>query len=276
MRTLTGKFFKANFFVILMLAVALPAFAYANADEALVPASIINIASGTHVIAVDKDAHTLYLYESMQGPGSTPKLVKSFRILTGKVVGDKVKEGDKKTPEGIYFFTKTIPGSELPGKYGVHAVVTDYPNKVDRLDKKTGSGIWFHGTDDPPRLERPRDSRGCVVALNKDVIEITRYINHNETPIIVFDSIDFILAEDAGAKRSSIIERLKELKIIKWDGSDRDVFTILRHEKYLTVSVKSGDKLKIYYLRKSNNELKLIAEDSLGRTGKPKKQSARK
>ena len=55
-----------------------------------------------HVVLVDKSIKRLYIaslsHDSME-------VIKEFPILTGRVDGNKVKRGDEKTPEGVYYVT---------------------------------------------------------------------------------------------------------------------------------------------------------------------------
>ena len=134
---------------------------------------------GSHILVVEKERHRLTIYDEHL------RAVKSYRVTTGKVKGDKEREGDLKTPEGIYFFTRYIDGRRLHSRYGVGALVMDYPNPFDRLKGKGGYGIWLHATDEPQRLERPRDTRGCVVTTNEDFLDIKRTIKIRLTPIVV-------------------------------------------------------------------------------------------
>ncbi|MEE9543195.1 MAG: L,D-transpeptidase, partial [Thermodesulfobacteriota bacterium] len=146
----------------------------------MIPAPIIEIEGP--LIIVDKSAHRLYLYDGLD-------LVKDFRITTGKRRGNKFVEDDLKTPEGIYFLTEFLEDEDLPAKYGARAIVLDYPNPIDKFQGKTGYGIWVHGTNDPPRLERPYDSRGCVVMLNDDVLDLAERIALLKTPVVIVEEI---------------------------------------------------------------------------------------
>lgn len=149
-----------------------------------------------HAIVVEKSSHRLFLYANNNG---APRLVTSFQIATGKNTGDKLIEGDEKTPEGFYQLNKFFPSEQLIKTYGEYgkiygsgAFVLNYPNIVDRNLGKTGGGIWLHSTDDETRISKGLDSRGCVVLGNKDLKEIARYIDlDTKTPIIIEDSITF-------------------------------------------------------------------------------------
>ncbi len=149
-----------------------------------------------HAIIVEKSSHRLFLYANNKG---TPRLVTSFLIATGKNTGDKLIEGDEKTPEGFYQLSKFFAADQLIKTYGDYgkiygsgAFVLNYPNIVDRLNGKTGGGIWMHSTDDESRISKGLDSRGCVVLGDKDLKEISRYIDlDTKTPIIIEDSITY-------------------------------------------------------------------------------------
>lgn len=148
-----------------------------------------------HVLVVEKSTHRLFLYENDQG---YPKLVKSYQIATGKKAGNKLIQGDYKTPEGVYEFLEFLPHKTLvkrhgeQGKiYGVGAFVMDYPNPIDRMKNKSGGGIWLHSTNDETRIEKGLDSRGCVVAGNKDLIDLSQYIELHKTHIVVVDQKNY-------------------------------------------------------------------------------------
>lgn len=134
------------------------------------------------VIVVDKKTNTLHVMEYHDGKLD---IVKTYRATTGKLTGDKLMEGDLKTPEGIYDFLYFNKAPALKPKFGPLAVYVGYPNPMDRTGKKTGFDILIHGTDDPSRLERPFDSLGCVVTDNANVKEICDVIRLKETKVII-------------------------------------------------------------------------------------------
>ena len=108
---------------------------------------VVNISGKVrNTLLVDKQKQMLFVVA--ENGNKKIEIVDEFRITTGRVVGDKMKEGDNKTPEGIYTLVRKLNGSGLPEKYGPLAYVLDYPNCVDRLDRKTGSNIWIHGRNE--------------------------------------------------------------------------------------------------------------------------------
>jgi murein L,D-transpeptidase YafK len=180
-----------------------------------------------HVIIVEKSTHTLYLYENKN---NLPKLVRSFKIATGKRTGNKKAQGDKKTPEGIYFFKRFRPASELVsayGKvgliYGAGAFTMNYPNLIDKKNGKTGSGIWLHSTDDDTRISKGLDSRGCVVASDADIKEISKYIELGNTPIIVTQNISFLKKGTWDANKTEITETIVEWAKA-WKSNDFETY----------------------------------------------------
>ena len=106
------------------------------------------IESYSNILTCDKSSSKLTLY--IKDNNESYKLQKQYNAYTGKIGGDKLKEGDLKTPIGIYDLTKKI--SKLDSFYGPLAFVTSYPNAYDKYRGKNGSGIWIHGL--PTEQER--------------------------------------------------------------------------------------------------------------------------
>jgi murein L,D-transpeptidase YafK len=165
-----------------------------SADEYL-PSNILMMDAkfAHHVILVEKATHKLHVYENVD---SVPRLVKTINTATGKFKGDKTTNGDHKTPEGIYTIYEFLSKQELLRRHGKYAEIygsgafpMDYPNFIDRLQGKTGGGIWLHSTDDDNRISKGLDSRGCVVVQNQDLKDVSEYIELNHTPIIVVQDI---------------------------------------------------------------------------------------
>ncbi len=132
-----------------------------------VPASLfyMDLGADSYAILVEKHTQKLFLYDCSDGK---IELIKSYACSTGENSGDKEKRGDKKTPEGIYFFNQVFEDDELSPRYGVRAFVLDYPNSFDSLKGKGGRGIWLHGTN---KTLTPNDSRGCIALNNQEILE---------------------------------------------------------------------------------------------------------
>ena len=121
---------------------------------------------------------------------STP--FKVYRCSTGENEGPKSRTNDRKTPEGIYFFTNSYVKRELSPTYGVRAFPIDYPNQIDRKEGRSGYGIWFHGTNKPLK---PTDTNGCIVLDNRNIDDLASYIKLNETPVIISTRVKMVEPE---------------------------------------------------------------------------------
>ena len=161
-----------------------------------------------HILIAEKSTHQLHLF---QNKGSYPEHIKTYQMATGKKAGDKLSQGDHKTPEGIYQFIDFLPHEDLikrHGKageiYGVGAFVMNYPNPIDQRLKKTGGGIWLHSTNDETRIEKGLDSRGCVVAANNDLKEISTYIELDKTQIIIVQDMHLLKERTWRTSRNSL------------------------------------------------------------------------
>jgi murein L,D-transpeptidase YafK len=144
-------------------------------------------------LLVDKHSHRLYVYQ--RESDGTPRLVQDFYVSTGKANGNKTLSGDLRTPEGVYFITRHIPGDQLPDLYGSSAYPMNYPNEWDRHLGKTGYGIWLHGTEAAYYSRPPQDSEGCVVLPNLDLTAVAEYLQPGTTPVVVSDRVEWLERE---------------------------------------------------------------------------------
>lgn len=167
---------------------------------------------------VDKTKHLLHL---AQYNGDRIEIIKSYHATLGKAPGDKTAVNDLKTPEGIYFFTARMAPPAIKKKFGLLAIMMDYPNPVDRLAGKTGYDIMLHATDDPSRLLKDRDSEGCVVIGNDHILEVSRKIRLGLTPIIIYPELkpEYLQASfDSGPRQAF------ERWIRAWSAKDTESY----------------------------------------------------
>ena len=137
------------------------------------------IESYSNILTCDKSSSKLTLY--IKDNNESYKLQKQYNAYTGKIGGDKLKEGDLKTPIGIYDLTKKI--SKLDSFYGPLAFVTSYPNAYDKYRGKNGSGIWIHGL--PTEQERSDYTKGCIAIDNQSIECLDRHIDIDKTLLII-------------------------------------------------------------------------------------------
>lgn len=134
------------------------------------------------ILTCNKEKSTLSLYK--QNKNNQFEFQKNYNAFTGKERGDKVKEGDLKTPDGIYGITKKI--SKLDSFYGPLAFVTSYPNSYDIHRGKNGSGIWIHGL--PTEQERDEFTKGCIAINNSQIECLEKRIDIDKTLVIINES----------------------------------------------------------------------------------------
>ena len=133
----------------------------------------------TNILLCDKSKSELLIYS--RDANNTYHLRKEYSAFTGKLKGDKRKEGDLRTPVGVYNIVKKI--SKVDSFYGPMAFVTSYPNLYDRYKGKTGQGIWIHGL--PTNQERDAFTKGCIAIKNKSIECMNRDINIKKTLLII-------------------------------------------------------------------------------------------
>jgi hypothetical protein len=101
------------------------------------PAPVLQLApSQAHAILVDTSRSRLFVYANDLG---RPRYVTDFYISLGKNGVEKQREGDQKTPLGVY--TIGAPKGKLPEIYGAGAFPLSYPNEWDKLYGHYGHGI---------------------------------------------------------------------------------------------------------------------------------------
>ena len=199
--------------LLLILLIIKPVFAASDiqAGAELRPAMLIASSAeqgNEYAIVVEKNTQRLFLYEY---DGKMYKEINRFKCSTGEAPGAKSVSGDKKTPEGVYFFTKEHKKKDLAPIYGTRAFPIDYPNFLDRIAGRDGHSIWMHGTNKPLKA---RDSNGCIDLANPDIEKLAKYITLNRTPIIIVDKISYV-SDDSDKKIAESISRF----LLNWNNS---------------------------------------------------------
>jgi len=134
-------------------------------------------------VVVKKSERKLFLM-------SGTEVLKSFDIALGLVPeGDKVREGDYRTPEGQYLLTDRLVESQY-----FLAIQVSYPNLEDaaqarRLGVPPGGRIMIHGQPNEPKqspayYERVDWTNGCIAVSNAAMIDIWQLTTAN-TPVSI-------------------------------------------------------------------------------------------
>ena len=96
-----------------------------------------------YAVVVDAERARLFLYQNV---GGVPKLAADYYISAGKRGMEKVREGDEKTPIGVYYVTANLPRSKLTDFYGSgpSRSVTRTSGTSDSAAMATASGCTAH------------------------------------------------------------------------------------------------------------------------------------
>ena len=180
-------------------------------------------ASAESALVFDLQDHRMHLFASARGSAVHRG---DYFVAVGKNGIDKQREGDEKTPVGIYFISSYIPGASLPAIYGVGAFPINYPNAWDRRLGRTGSGIWIHGTDKDDESLLPESSRGCLTLRNADFETLFGQARIRTTPVIVSDSVSWTEPEELEADRAGLAAAIEAWRQ-DWESLDTDSY--LRH-----------------------------------------------
>jgi murein L,D-transpeptidase YafK len=171
-----------------------------------------------HILVADKANQMLYLYNH-DGDGNIT-LERVMPCSTGKSMGDKMVEGDKKTPNGFYIFNQKFLPRELAPMYGTLAYPTDYPNFWDRHLGRGGYGIWLHGTDKPLV---DNDSNGCIALENADIAQLEDLLKLYDTILITYEDLTLAPVEELRRENQAIKDFLEDWRRA-WSGKDHAAY----------------------------------------------------
>jgi len=175
-------------------------------------------ADQNYAIVVDTQKARLYLYQNEKG---TPRFVADYYISHGKLGADKAREGDKKTPIGVYHVTGSLPRQKLGDFYGSGAFPISYPNEWDKRNGRNGHGIWLHGTPSDTFSRPPKASDGCVVLANQDLDALSKNLQIGLTPVIISNSIEWLSLDDWQAERSALNKQIEQWRS-DWESLNVD------------------------------------------------------
>ena len=193
-----------------------------NGDR--VPRYVLQLHEGQkHVLVIDSRRSRLYVFENI---GGRAQFVADYYVTLGKNGVEKTREGDQKTPIGVYHVTANLPRQKLTDFYGAGAYPINYPNAWDRKLGRNGHGIWLHGTPSDTYSRPPRASDGCIVLANTDLEAVGRQVQIGLTPVIITDEIEWTDAATLEAERKSLADAVQAWRA---DWESRDTERYLSH-----------------------------------------------
>jgi len=169
-------------------------------------------------IVVDTSRSRVLVFDTS---AAVPRMVGDFYASIGKNGARKEREGDKRTPIGVYRVTSRIPGAILPDLYGGGAFPLDYPNGRDRVQGRTGSGIWIHGVPSSTYVRAPRASDGCVAMANPDLDSLSAHILPGVTQVVIASAIEWVAPSALLAERDAFLPVLERWRM-DWESGDTE------------------------------------------------------
>ena len=178
-----------------------------------VPAEFIMLPKAIHhAIAVDTTRSRLYLFENgAQGL----RLVSDHYVSVGKQGVDKTMEGDQRTPLGVYFVSDRVGQGSLGEAFGAGAMQLNYPNLLDQLHGRTGSGIYVHGVPFNTYSRPPKDSDGCVTLANDELVMLMNTVPIHDTPVIITRQIHWVSDDAIRQHRAEILDAVNHWQSVR-------------------------------------------------------------
>ncbi len=189
-----------------------------------IPRALIQLPpSQRHAVVVDLAKSRLYLFANRQG---VPRLIRDHYVSIGKNGAPKVREGDRRTPVGVYVITGHLLPRDLPDLYGAGAFPINYPNEWDRRLGKTGYGIWLHGVPSNTYSRPPQASDGCVALSNPDLQALEPFLDVGQTPVVLAQGVEWVDPQ-MWRRQQEVFGQL--LRRWRQDWESRDPIRYLRH-----------------------------------------------
>ena len=177
-------------------------------DPRLLPTAILQISPAqAFVLLADTARSRLYLFENIAGE---PRLLRDYYLSIGRMGTEKRREGDKKTPLGVYRITTHLPDQRLTDFYGAGAFPLNYPNAWDRAQGRTGHGIWLHGVPPDTYSRAPNSSDGCLVVTNPDLVDLRRFVQVGQTPVIIAGQVEWKDRSAWTAQRKTLLSTFQK------------------------------------------------------------------
>ena len=162
----------------------------------------------TKVVVADTAHSRLYLFE-LTDEGWT--MHGDWYASVGRGGSVKRREGDMKTPLGVYFVTMWVAERYLPDLYGSGALGLNYPNDWDLRRKRNGFGIWIHGEPRGLKSRPPRWSQGCLIVSNPAIESLVEAIDARSVPVIIGERLRWLSRKQHQNRRDEWRNRIASL-----------------------------------------------------------------
>ena len=136
-------------------------------------------------------------------------------------------QGDGGRPRRLRSASTTCPttcrAGWLPKIYGAGAFPISYPNDWDRFRRRSGSGIWIHGTDKDDGELPPQSSRGCLTLHNNGFEALVDHVQVARTPVLLHDQVEWVSPSQHAAGREELVSLLEGWRT-DWESLDTEKY----------------------------------------------------
>lgn len=164
-----------------------------------VPDSVVTI------LVAETDTSTLHRFGT--GAGAADRHDERYMSVGQNGVG-KQRAWDRRTPLGIYFVNERLDTKGMHERYGPLAFPLDYPNVWDRINKRSGDGIWIHGVTPDAGRRPPLDTDGCIALPNDELLALAPQLEPMVTPVIITRQIRWMNPGQIAAARRELVAAL--------------------------------------------------------------------
>lgn len=159
-------------------------------------------------------------------------LRKTIPLSIGKAGFGKEKEGDRRTPVGVYRLLSHYPDAGLDDFYGIGAYPLNYPNPRDLQLGRTGHGIWLHGLPKHAEQRPLLDSDGCIVIDNDSLAALAGEILPGSTWLVASpEPLRWVPADSLRDRRNSLLNALLGWKQA-WEALDHNAYMAFYAEEF--------------------------------------------
>ena len=162
----------------------------------------------TKAVVADTSHSRLYLFDWTDEGW---KMRGDWYASVGRGGSVKRREGDLKTPLGVYFVTMWVADRYLPDLYGAGALGLNYPNDWDLRRERNGFGIWIHGEPRGLKSRPPRWSQGCLIVSNPAIESLVEAMEEQSVPVIIGERLRWLSPNAHKNRRDEWRDRMASL-----------------------------------------------------------------
>ena len=209
------------------------------------------------ILLADASRSRLYVFVSKQGK---PVLKEEFYTTIGLFGADKFREGDQRTPLGVYRIQFEIRDPRKDGFLGKYAMTLDYPNAYDSQSGRTGSGIWIHGVPEELHVRAPQASDGCLAIANRDLTRLRKLVRYKESQIVVVPRIEWVTAE---AWTAHSAQAMKDFSSSVGQSRLGGIFWVQDGWPWVVSHLRGNEVSRREYFQRSSGGFRRLIEEKL-------------